>query len=321
MRRTATNWGIALGCALAMHAGVAAAILLPSPDPEPTDDGVGGFEIALGVGGLVGASELTDATPVEPAEAAPAEIIEQASEVEPTPELAEAIETPSVEDVTVDDVEVVEHEPEIEEPAEPVVAETIEPEETETVEEIERPKPVVVAKVTPPPPKPPQEVKVERKPTPKPPVEVKAPPQPVAVAAAEPSERPAQPAAPSRSAPTSNTASNMAPAAGGHPIGSATASADGTADYISILRSWLERHKEYPRRARLRGQEGTVLLYLMIDEEGNVLDHRIEQSAGFALLDDAVHDLVARAQPLPAAPDSFDRERLELVVPIRFFLR
>jgi protein TonB len=103
--------------------------------------------------------------------------------------------------------------------------------------------------------------------------------------------------------------------------GGAGGMAGSSADYIAILQAWLERHKDYPSRARLRGQEGTVLLYLMIDDEGRVLDQRIERSAGFALLDDAAREMVERAQPLPRAPDGLGPKRLELVVPVRFFLR
>ncbi len=44
-------------------------------------------------------------------------------------------------------------------------------------------------------------------------------------------------------------------------------------DYIALLQAWLERHKEYPRRARLRRQEGTVMLSFTMNREGSVLDY------------------------------------------------
>ncbi|MGJ3256572.1 MAG: energy transducer TonB [Alcanivorax sp.] len=94
-----------------------------------------------------------------------------------------------------------------------------------------------------------------------------------------------------------------------------------TRDYAATLLAWLERHKEYPRRARLRRQQGTVLLYFMVDREGRVLDYRIQQSAGHVTLDEEVRKMIERAQPLPAMPDTMDDNTLELVVPVQFFLR
>lgn len=64
-----------------------------------------------------------------------------------------------------------------------------------------------------------------------------------------------------------------------------------------------------------------MLLYFVVDREGHVLDYRIEQSAGHAALDEEVQKMIERAQPLPAMPDTMDKETLELVVPVQFFLR
>lgn len=92
-------------------------------------------------------------------------------------------------------------------------------------------------------------------------------------------------------------------------------------DYAATLLAWLERHKEYPRRARLRRQQGTVLLYFMVNRQGQVLDYRIKQSSGYSVLDDEVQRMIVRAQPLPPMPESMQQEQLELVVPVQFFLR
>lgn len=94
-----------------------------------------------------------------------------------------------------------------------------------------------------------------------------------------------------------------------------------TVDYMATLQAWLEKHKEYPRRARLRRQEGTALLYFVMDRDGQVLEHRIERTSGYALLDREVAAMIERAQPLPRMPASMNRPRLELVVPVQFFLR
>lgn len=95
----------------------------------------------------------------------------------------------------------------------------------------------------------------------------------------------------------------------------------GTADYAATVLAWLERHKEYPRRARLRRQQGTVMLYFVVDRQGTVLQHSIHQGSGHQALDEEVLALIQRAQPLPVMPDSIDDQTLELVVPVQFFIR
>ena len=94
-----------------------------------------------------------------------------------------------------------------------------------------------------------------------------------------------------------------------------------TKNYVATLQAWLERHKQYPRSARLRRQQGVAMLYFVINREGRVLDYRVQQSSGYPVLDEEVTDMVQRAQPLPPIPDSMDENRLELVVPVQFFLR
>jgi protein TonB len=112
------------------------------------------------------------------------------------------------------------------------------------------------------------------------------------------------------------------PAAAGADSGGAGGGVPGSsADYLDLLRTWLERHKEYPRRAQLRRQEGTALLRFVMDRDGHVLSYRIEESSGHATLDDAVEEMLERAQPLPTMPPEMTQARLELVVPVTFQLR
>jgi periplasmic protein TonB len=91
-------------------------------------------------------------------------------------------------------------------------------------------------------------------------------------------------------------------------------------DYMARLRAWLEKHKRYPRSARLRRQEGTAMLSFVIDREGRVMEYSIRESSGHRILDEEVAAMIERAQPLPGFPDDLQRSRLELVVPVQFFL-
>lgn len=92
-------------------------------------------------------------------------------------------------------------------------------------------------------------------------------------------------------------------------------------DYRAILSAWLERHKDYPRRARRLGQEGTVVLHFVMDRSGRVLEWDVRSSSGHRLLDSAVEEMIQRANPLPAMPESMTVSRLELTVPVNFALR
>ena len=82
-------------------------------------------------------------------------------------------------------------------------------------------------------------------------------------------------------------------------------------DYKAQLYAWLVKHKEYPRRARLRRQEGTAQLYFALDRNGQVLEYRIVASSGYKLLDEEVVSMIERASPLPPPPDSLTGERLD----------
>jgi len=170
-------------------------------------------------------------------------------------------------------------------------------------------------------------------------------PRPEAVRAADP---PPQPVA--RPRPASPTVPTVGPVAEAEPMGEATgtdppisaaqpagqgtphagsgtaaptgtSAASGTADYLSALRAWLERHKEYPIRARRRRIEGTALLVFVMDRSGTVLAHRIERSAGEPSLDRAALEMIERARPLPPLPGSIAGASLEVRVPVQFSLR
>ena len=104
--------------------------------------------------------------------------------------------------------------------------------------------------------------------------------------------------------------------------GEASGSVPGArADYHARLRIWLEKHKRYPRRARLRREQGVVVLRFAVTRAGAVTDLDIEKSSGHPLLDGEARKMVRRAQPLPEMPPSMQESRTEVLVPIRFTLR
>ncbi|EHQ53460.1 TonB family protein [Ectothiorhodospira sp. PHS-1] len=172
-------------------------------------------------------------------------------------------------------------------------------------------------------PKPEPKPEPTPKPEPKPrPPEPKPRPQPKPEPVAEPTPAPvAQPRAEpqgqsredSRESASNQPGRQAGQAAGGDPAA--------TQDYLQVVRAWLERHKEYPRQAQLRRQEGVVYVRFVMNRNGEVLSHSIERSSGHTLLDREVTSMLQRAQPLPVMPPELPQHRLEVVLPVAFNLR
>jgi protein TonB len=196
---------------------------------------------------------------------------------------AEVQEKPKPEEVEVEQVQ-------------PIEPDSVVPVETERVGEV-RPIP------TPTPPRMPRPPEVERAETAKPPPEVVTHAALSVAGAGGKSGAHESPEAGSADAKT-----------GGGMVGAAT-------DYMSYLLAWLQKHKEYPREAQRRHQQGTALLYFEMDREGRVHSYQLRRSSGHESLDREVLALIHRAEPLPVPPPEVRGERIKLVVPVQFFLR
>ncbi|MFN3514787.1 MAG: TonB family protein [Phenylobacterium sp.] len=91
-------------------------------------------------------------------------------------------------------------------------------------------------------------------------------------------------------------------------------------DYAARLRAWLEAHKTYPRRARLRREEGVVHLQFAVDRQGRLLEGDIVRSSGHASLDAEAMAMLDRSNPFPGAPHAVRGERIEVSTPVEFHL-
>ncbi len=90
--------------------------------------------------------------------------------------------------------------------------------------------------------------------------------------------------------------------------------------YVTALMRQLNRYKTYPRELKKAKVEGTVVLEFTIDADGRLLVSAVQRSSGHADLDRAAMDMLARANPLPAIPDSLDRDELALAIPVEYSL-
>ncbi len=248
----------------------------------------GSLMLALGVHAAAGVAMVAWHVPVTPSEAdPPAVLLELAPLPVAPPEPTPAIDIPLPEPMPEP---VIEPEPEPPPPEpEPVVEEPPPPEPPPVVEpEVVLPKP---------PPEPPKQKPKPEKP--KPPRPVAQPVQPAPVAAP-----PAPAPAPAPAAPAPSAAPSRA-----------------VPSWQGRLLSHLERHKRYPRAAQARRQEGVAQVRFTIDRDGNVLSVRLDRSSGVPSLDEETVEMVRRASPLPAPPEEMAKDRIELVVPVQFFIR
>ena len=169
---------------------------------------------------------------------------------------------------------------------------------------------------TPAPPRP--VVPVETRPAPPRPV----PPEPAPAPTPEP--EPSTLASSDSEADTEEESEQPDQVAGGQVMGLGGASATGQLDsemerYLGVVQSRIQRLKEYPSQARLRGQEGTVEVRFGIAGDGRIVDFRIVRSSGSPLLDRAVERLFSRLR-LPAPEPALLPRLAELNLPILFEL-
>lgn len=91
-------------------------------------------------------------------------------------------------------------------------------------------------------------------------------------------------------------------------------------DYALRLRAWLEAHKTYPKRARMRREEGVVHVHFAVDRQGRLLGGDVIRSSGYASLDAEAMAMLDRSNPFPGAPHTVRGERIEISTPVEFYL-
>lgn len=94
-----------------------------------------------------------------------------------------------------------------------------------------------------------------------------------------------------------------------------------SARYLAELRRWLANHRRYPRRAQMRRLEGIAQLEIELNADGQPRASRIVESSGHRLLDQAVRQMILRAQPFPSPPAELDVAGRVITVPVEFSLR
>lgn len=169
----------------------------------------------------------------------------------------------------------------------------------------------VAADIVEPPEKAKPEPVIEKKPVKSKPIENTLNPEPLI----EPLIEPIRPAAQPVTQPVVQPVVQPAPAE------AKVMDAVATARYEQLLVAWLEKHKNYPRRAKRLRIEGEGMLRILIDHTGQTQQVSLRQSTGNRLLDKAALEMVRQANPFPPMPENDPRQTLEFIVPVAFMLR
>lgn len=181
---------------------------------------------------------------------------------------------------------------------------------------------------SPPPPSPPAEPMLQTAPAVVPPalpIVAQLPTPAASISVPAPTIAPASPAAPHRS-PTGSTSStpfsaNLTAARRGVVDGLNVKAPSGNGrSYAAVVRSWLYAHKVYPRRARMRREEGLVQVRFVLNREGVLLGGAVTGRSGNAVLDQEAEAMLRRSSPYPRAPADLPGDRIEFNAPIEFTL-
>jgi len=117
------------------------------------------------------------------------------------------------------------------------------------------------------------------------------------------------------------TAANAsAPTAASRRAAGSSASASDNRAYFAAILQRLNRFKVYPAVLRKEKVEGLVVMQFTIRADGRIVTARVQRSSGSRALDRAAEDMLERANPLPAIPDSLDKASLTLSVPVEYSL-
>lgn len=90
--------------------------------------------------------------------------------------------------------------------------------------------------------------------------------------------------------------------------------------YLAALAAKINSSKYYPLSSRRRGEQGKVVVHFVVQKNGELTDLSIAESSGSRRLDAAAIKTLKRASPFLPIPDSLERDRWSVSVPIAFSL-
>jgi protein TonB len=91
--------------------------------------------------------------------------------------------------------------------------------------------------------------------------------------------------------------------------------------YLALIRSLIDRRKEYPYQARRQGQEGSVLVRFTLTRQGSLAgEPALEKKSRHGRLNASAIEAVKSAAPYPPFPAEIADEEISLQVAVNFSL-
>ncbi len=92
-------------------------------------------------------------------------------------------------------------------------------------------------------------------------------------------------------------------------------------DYKNVIRAILKSNQRYPRRAIDRGIQGTVFLAFTVNKNGELEAHKIVETSGHRILDNAAVAMLLKSVPFPPFKDKIKGDRLHMSLPVNFNIK
>jgi protein TonB len=96
----------------------------------------------------------------------------------------------------------------------------------------------------------------------------------------------------------------------------ADAQTDGVKEWHKQIVMQIGSKKRFPWQAA--GEEGAAKVGFVLDRDGRLISHWLEESTGNRVLDDESLAILERSQPFPAPPPGLNEDRLTLRIPLIF---
>ncbi len=109
-------------------------------------------------------------------------------------------------------------------------------------------------------------------------------------------------------------------AAGGQASFNGFAERTPESEYLAGVLRVIERHKRYPRSARMSRQSGQVEVGFLIQENGLFAGVHLVKSSSFEVLDEAALEAVRRANGADPIPSEIGRKSWDVVLPVKYEL-
>lgn len=94
-----------------------------------------------------------------------------------------------------------------------------------------------------------------------------------------------------------------------------------TRGYLRSINGLVKKKTRYPRQARRAGLQGKVIIKVVLDSKGQVLEVDLHTSSGHTLLDKAALKTVRSFSTFPAPPGELEWDKRTVLIPVRFKLK